>query len=681
MNKGKLPELLAPAGSFDAFIAAVSAGADAVYLGASKHNARVNAKNFSDDDLKRAFEIADLYGKKIYITLNTLVGDRELLELLDEVEKLRSFGAEAFIVQDLGLMSALKRAFPDVSIHASTQCVTHSLDGVKALAELGASRAVVARELDKDNLYHICRESPIEIEAFVHGALCVCHSGACLFSSLVGGRSGNRGECAQPCRLPYSFQGSRLEYPLSLSDLTLSSYVSELIDMGVSSLKIEGRMKSPEYVAGVVGAFRSLLDERRNAEKEEKDSLARLFSRNGFTDGYYSSKLGAKMYGVRREEDKKETRKVEAVKRELNKIKIDASLLITNQGGTLTLEKDGISASATLPPPTFAETRPIDREFALSQVSKLGDSPFELESLHFSSDGDYIYPRSLINSARREAVSSLITALRKKTVPLPRLPLEKPIEAKPLPLSSYVIFYPHRRVTKKEAEEILTISKRVYLPIFSFPSLSSYEGVGVVFPVIIKDSERKAVEDEAKRLFSLGVRYAYAETIGAVALARSFGFEVLGGLRLNLYNSYTAEVLKDMGLEGALLSAELTSPQKRDIKKVLPVGETAWGRAPLMITENCIMNLRDACRERCDFKECRKEALLTDRKGVKFPVFPEYFHRCQIFNSVPTYTADKPVSDGVSFRVIFITDEKDSVRTVEGVASGNIKLKEFTRKG
>ena len=678
MENKKLPELLAPAGSFDAFKAAISSGADAVYLGTPKHNARVNAKNFDTEDLKKAFDIAGVLDKKIYITLNTLLCDRELEEVLSYVDELRKFGANTFIVQDLGLIYALKKVFPDIVIHASTQCVTHSLEQIKALRDMGATRAVVARELDRNSLYQICRESPIEIEAFVHGALCVCHSGACLFSSLVGGRSGNRGECAQPCRLPFS--GNGMEYPLSLSDLSLSDYVTELCEMGVSSLKIEGRMKSPEYVGGVVSVFRKLLDEGRNINDEEKKHLAKLFSRNGFTDGYYAKKLGRGMYGVRRAEDKKETRLVESTEYTVPKKKIDAKLIVKCDGGLLEFKVGEKSVEVTLPKPDIAENRPIDHEFAKAQLSKLGDTPFELDRLDFSAEGDFIYPRSLINAARREAAEGLISAFGAPTL-RKREALEKLTPVRPKNFSSYVVFAPHRRPDKNEVEALLGMTERVYLPIFRFPNLDSYERVGVVIPLVIKDSEREEVERELMRLFALGVRRAYAENLGGVKIARALGFEILGGVRLNVYNSYTAKVYSDLGIGEVMLSPELTPPQKRDFVKVLPVGETLYGRLPLMIMENCIMNLRDGCRECTDFKLCRKSVVLQDRQGVRFPVFPEYFHRCQIFNSVPAFSGDKKPTDGVSFRVIFITDEKDSVNTVKEVISGKSPTKEFTRKG
>lgn len=679
MENKKLPELLAPAGSYDAFLAAVSAGADALYLGTPKHNARVNAKNFTDEELKRAFDIARTLDKKIYITLNTLVSDREISEVLDHVEELMKIGADTLIVQDLGLISALRQSFDGIKIHASTQCVTHSLEQVKMLCEMGAERVVVARELDRDNLRYICQNSPVEIEAFVHGALCVCHSGACLFSSLVGGRSGNRGECAQPCRLPYSLAG--LEYPLSLSDLSLSDYVTELIDMGVSSLKIEGRMKSPEYVGGVVSVYRKLLDENRNIRKDEKEHLARLFSRNGFTDGYYVKKLGRRMYGIRREEDKKETRQVESISLKLPKIQASACFDIRKDGATLKFFAKGKSATVHLPPPDIAENRPIDKEFALSQISKLGDTDFELMDLEFSADGDYIYPRSLINSARRECIDKIKKQLQTPVLTPERKTVEPVREENASEMSSYVVFAPHRRVTKEELERILSLSNRAYLPLFRFPDLDSYENVGVVLPVILTDSQRDVAEDELKRLYNLGVRKAYAENMAIGKIAMTLGFQVLGGTRLNLYNSYTAKALKELGFEGATVSPELSPSLKRDLIKVLPTGETLYGRQPLMIMENCIMNLKDNCRECSDFKKCQKSTLLTDRRGVKFPVFPEYFHRSQIFNSVPTYNADREATKGMSFQLIFITDEKDSVKTVKSIINGEKISGEFTRKG
>lgn len=298
-----LPELLAPAGSPAAFAAALDAGADAVYLGGLGFNARAGAVNFSPEALRDAVFAAHERGVRVYLTLNTLVWDRELRDFLKAAESAYLCGADALIVADLGGASALRRVFPDFPLHASTQMSGHSVFAARVLADAGFSRMVLARELSRENIAEFTKNSPIEAEVFVHGALCVCHSGQCLFSSVVGGRSGNRGECAQPCRLPYGTPNGK-NYPLSLKDLSLAQYVPELIDMGVASLKIEGRMKPPEYVSAVIRTWRRLLDERRGATPDEMRYLADVFSRSGFTDAYYTSSVSHSMLGTRTEADK-----------------------------------------------------------------------------------------------------------------------------------------------------------------------------------------------------------------------------------------------------------------------------------------------------------------------------------------------------------------------------------------
>ena len=260
-----LPELLAPAGSPRALEAAIEGGADAVYFGGLRHNARISAENFAPETLSQHVRLAHAHGVKMYQALNTLTTDRELGEVIEDAMIAYEAGVDALIVADLGVAAAIHRALPDLPLHASTQASGHSVASAEQLAKLGFSRMVCAREMSLDDLRHFTENSPIEAEVFVHGALCVCHSGQCLFSSLVGGRSGNRGECAQPCRLPYRTEGDN-KYPLSLKDLSLARHIPELIDAGIASLKIEGRMKSPEYVLAVTSVFRTLLDEYRPVE-------------------------------------------------------------------------------------------------------------------------------------------------------------------------------------------------------------------------------------------------------------------------------------------------------------------------------------------------------------------------------------------------------------------------------
>lgn len=645
MTNFKKPELLAPAGSYPAFVAAISAGADAVYMGGASHNARIGAKNFTDEELERAVREAHFYGKKVYITLNTLLSDRELEGVLDRARALTEIGADAFIVQDLGLIRAMRQTLPDAEIHASTQCITHSSDGVRELARMGVKRAVIAREISRDDLAEVCKGSPIEIEAFVHGALCVCHSGACLFSSLVGGRSGNRGECAQPCRLPYSVKGYGNSYPLSLTDLTLSQHLCELCDMGVTSLKIEGRMKSEDYVGGVVSIFRYLIDSGRDADSGEVERLAEIFSRGGFTDGYYKRTLGAEMFSVRSKEDKEATRAVEKKEYSLPKLPLDASLDINEKGAALKVSAAGRTATARLGAPDIAVNRPIDEAYAKEQISKLGQTVFELRRFDFSCNGSYIIPKSALNALRREALDGLSEGRRVEAVPL-----ETPKAQPRRRYEKYAVLAPHRRDREVKGFD------RVYYPLFAVPEVVT-DRVGVALPIIIWDSQRAEVTAQLISLRERGVKYAYAESLGSLKTAVDLGFLVIAGTRINAYNSHTLNALAASGAEGVVLSSELTPPMKRDIVKSLPVGETVYGRAPLMIMENCVMGCRDKCRDTNDFKECRKHTELVDRMGISFPVYPEYFHRCQIYNSRITYNADRPTS-GMSFGIYFITDEK-----------------------
>ncbi len=308
-NINELPELLAPAGSFEAFEAALAAGTDAVYLGGRMLNARMNATNFGDAELTKALDLAHRNGVKIYVTLNTAVLDRELDDAVRYAAKLCDMGVDALIIADLGLASLIRRYVPELPLHASTQVSGHNSDAAKFLCDMGFERMVSARELSGEGLKTLCEKSPIEIEYFIHGAHCVSHSGQCLLSYVQGGRSGNRGECAQPCRMKYG-KG----YPLSLKDMTLSNHVPELIASGVKSLKIEGRMKSPDYVYGVVSIWRKLLDGRRNATTAELDTLTKLFSRSGFTDGYFTHKIGPQMLGVRTESDKSASKQLQPPK-------------------------------------------------------------------------------------------------------------------------------------------------------------------------------------------------------------------------------------------------------------------------------------------------------------------------------------------------------------------------------
>lgn len=653
-----LPELLAPAGSLESLKAAICAGADAVYFGGVGFNARMNAKNFGTAELSDAVSLLHSCGKKAYITLNTLVHGKELEDYLRAAESAYLCGADALIVADLGGAAAIHRHLPELELHASTQMSGHGLDEARLLSEHGFSRMVCARELSSADLSYLVKNSPIEIEAFVHGALCVCHSGQCLFSSLVGGRSGNRGECAQPCRLPY-FVGGKTEYPLSLKDLSLAMHVRELISMGVHSLKLEGRMKSPEYVFGVTRAFRTLLDEGRDATPEELLRLSKIFSRDGFTDGYFTGRIDHSMLGTRSDEQKRTSRlslysseRIDDPKPEKLKISASADIRLSKPAA-LTLRYRDIEVTALGATPEPAINAPLTDANVRVSLSKLGNTDFELEEMEISLDESVILPVSALNSLRRSACDTLAERIALGNSSEKRQGFDKYIPKKPdgaRRKCNTARFYRPEQITEAARKYFDTI----YLP------LENYDGSceGVVLPPVIFDSERERVRKMLDSAVSKGAKYALVGNLGAISLAKGSGLALHGDLRFNVYNGETVAKLEELGVESILLSPELTLPQIRDIG-----GDTSaavYGRIPLMLLEKCV------AREIGDCERCNSDKIvLTDRRGVDFPVLREYQHRSVIYNSVPTYMADKADEldrAGVSNRhFIFTVETPDEV--------------------
>ena len=616
------PELLCPAGSPAAFDAAIDAGADAIYVGGVAFNARINAKNFTEDEMREAIARAHAYGVKVYIAANTLVYDKEMSAFLRAAESAYLSGADAFIVADLGAAAQLRKYLPNVELHASTQLSGHSLAMAKTLSELGFSRMVCAREMSKEDLMEFTKNSPIEAEVFVHGALCVCHSGQCLFSSVVGGRSGNRGECAQPCRLPYKTQKQN-KYPLSLKDLSLAAHVGELCDMGVASFKIEGRMKSPEYVRETAAIWRVLIDERRGADKYEMTELARIFSRGGYTDGYYERNIGSHMLGVRSDEDKKISRELPEFKGITRKIPIKLHARLT-AGESASLTVYPFDVTVTGETPEAAINAPLDLAALRKSLTKFGGTPYEVEEFSAELDSGLILPVSKLNALRRAALEEI----ERKNKP-ERAVGELPLRDRPKGMrvkKNTAVFYEPRSVTQK-AKEFFDI---IYLP------LDKYDGStdGVLFPAVIFDSQTDRLRELCQKAISLGARHALVGNLGHIALAREFGFEIHGDLRLNATNNDTVSALERLGVSDIVLSPELTLARMRDIS-----GESAavvYGRLPLMVTEKCIG------RELADCKTCQAgKVTLTDRKGVSVPVLKEWEHRSLILNSLPIFMADK----------------------------------------
>jgi len=622
----KLPELLAPAGSPRALLAAIEGGADAVYFGGSAFNARIGAENFTPDSIKEHIKTAHAYGVKCYMTLNTLVTDRELPICIETAADAVRAGVDAFIVADMGLAAALRRAFPETELHASTQASGHSKENAAELKKLGFSRMVMAREASLSDIREFTSSTDMELEVFVHGALCVSHSGQCLFSSLVGGRSGNRGECAQPCRLPFSVKG-RDAYPLSLKDLSLAAYVPELIDAKVSSLKIEGRMKPPEYVLAVTRVWRRLLDENRGATPDEIKYLAEIFSRGGFTDGYFGERINRSMLGVRSESDKKKTRELppfDGLKRKIN-IGLTANI---KRGKPVTLTLTGANKTVTVTgdTPSEAVNTPMKKEDYAKNLLKFGATPYFPEKYEINADEGLILPVSRLNALRREAVEEFSRE-----------------EAHDVKINAYEKEIPSgKRESIRTARFLtpsqITASAREYFDLIYLP-LERYDGSvkGIIMPPVVFDKERERVKTLLKRAKEQGATDILIGNTGHLSLARELGFKIHGDFRLNITNSGSAATYEKLGFADHILSPELTLPQIRDIKGNGAV--IVYGRVPLMTLEKCVIRELGPCQGYLTDQLCRGE--LRDRRGVVFPVFREGEHRNVVYNSLPTSMSDR----------------------------------------
>ena len=619
-------ELLAPAGSMEALRAAVCNGADAVYLGADTFNARMNARNFSAADLQEAVVYCHVRGVKVHLTLNTLVLDREMPRAAELIRLAASCGVDAFIVQDLGVVSLCRQLAPDVPIHASTQMSIHSLEGVMEAAALGCSRVVLARELPAEEIAHICKKSPVEIEVFVHGALCMCYSGQCYLSSVIGRRSGNRGQCAQPCRLPYGygrFESTR--YPLSLKDNCLVGELDELRRMGVASIKIEGRMKRPEYVAIVTRAYRTVLNGGKLTPSDLQE-LETAFSRQGFTDGYFRGQTGSDMFGRRQEGE--DTADLFASARatyeqgEPQRIGVRFYAMIRRgEPAQLAVEDpDGNLCRTRGPVPEQAVYRSLTPQDLEQQLKKTGGTPYLCTAVRSSLDPDLMLPASAINAMRRDVIAEL-TAKRGRAAPARLNAYDEP------PRYDGIAGEPQLTIAVRTAGQItsrmLSMKPTVlYVPLSELaehPDLPQRVSVetqlAAILPRVIWSGELAPVARQLRTVYEMGVRQVLAGNLGQLHIARAAGFAVRGDFGLNIINSRAMRYLREQGLDSQLLSFELTLPQIRDISKAVPAELLIYGRLPLMLMENCVM------KNRTGICACQTGTVrLVDRVGEEFPI-------------------------------------------------------------
>ncbi len=692
----KKPELLSPAGSPAAMIAAVNAGADAVYFGMPEFNARIGADNFTPDNIGEHLRECHLRGVKAYVTLNTQIYDRERDAFLKTARLAYEAGADAAIVGDLGAAALLRSELPLFDIHASTQLSGHNAKSGAELSRLGFSRMVCAREMSLADIKEFVKNSPIEAEIFIHGALCVCHSGQCLFSSLVGGRSGNRGLCAQPCRLPYKIKKGSAErsgYPLSLKDACLALHIPEIIESGAASLKIEGRMKPADYVGRVTEVYRRLLDEGRAATPEELKYLADVFSRDGFTDRYFRGELASDMLGIRTDADKNRSKALSEKGSDLPERRVGVYMYAHIQKDKpmrLTLEIADKERFDYLPDPSVtvegdipleAINRPTDRAMAEKNLLKLGSTVFSAEKTVINIEDGLMVPVSALNALRRagtDALEALILspyeARRAGAVCVVKKKREPSKIKKPL---SHIAEFTEYSQIPPSAYEFFD---EIYLPASEFYR-GDVRGVnGVSLPSVIFDSEIETVKKMLLSAKKMGAVYALVGNVGHASLAREMGFEVRGDFRLNVSNTNSAEAVEALGFIAVTLSPELTLPKIRDISESPDIDiecrAVVYGKISLMVVEKCV--ICEAAKGKgsalCSLKDkgfdgvCR--GTLTDRTGTAFPVIREFPHRNIIFNSVPVYMADKwrdVQMSGLGGYVFIFSDE--SAEEVENIIS------------
>ncbi len=636
MNENQKPELLAPAGSPDALDAAISAGADAVYFGADEYSARAGARNFSCGELERAVARLHAHGVRAHVTLNVQLYDRELAHALELARRIYESGADAAIVSDIGLARLMREYFPSLELHASTQASGHSVRDAEYFASLGFSRMVCARELSEDDIKTLAARSPIGVEMFIHGAICVSVSGQCLYSSVVGGRSGNRGECAQPCRLPYMCAN---RYPLSPKDMCLAGLVTRVLSLGVDSLKIEGRMKSPDYVYGVTSLYRRLIDEGRDASADEISSLSKLFSRSGFTDAYFKGSVRTSpdsMIGVRTDEDKEKTRSSSVEIPPLAKVPLDSltARFRDDSPSALTLSACGRSVTVSM---SAAETTvsPLPSDRVREQLCRLGATDYEITpntNVDISvPDGGVRMRVSELNELRRRAVDAL-TGVR-VCERYADVPVRDTIPHTDVTLTAE--FLSPEQITARAK----SFFSHIYLPLDRFTCGAD----GIVLPPVVRDRDADAVRRLAADAYERGAVRALVNSAGQVPLIPD-SVTADASYRFNVCNTESAFAAHEACGGTVTLSPELTSAQMRDIAKHVSAGIIVYGRLPLMTTERCIIRAAAGkCLGKCkNGGEC--SFTLVDRRGVRFPMRSIPGCGTVIYNSVPVYMADKKSS-------------------------------------
>ena len=659
------PEILAPAGNREMLGAAVFSGADAVYLGLTGFNARRTAGNFTPDELREAVAFCHARGVKVHVTLNTLVYDRELAGLADAVRAVADAGADAVIADDLATAQLVKSIAPTLHLHGSTQMSVHTPEGAKELAALGYDRVILARELSLDEIRAVCEASPIEVEVFVHGALCMSVSGQCMMSAFLGGRSGNRGACAGPCRLPFDASaGLKPGQPgkachLSLKDMDYIPHLRELMDAGVASVKIEGRLRTPEYVAAAVHAARCALA----GEAYDADLLQHAFSRAGFTSGFYDNDyLNAAMFGRRSEEQAAETRAAlpqlrELYRRERPCVALQLTLAITETGVTLTAEDgDGNKTTAhnATVPSAAQNTEEALVEGYQKALCKTGGTPFAATQTTVQGAAGHYLPAAVINELRREVLAELLR-LREVPQPKPFCPVALPATRRPAQAQPALLELRFQRAGQC-TDALAQAAGRLVFPLGEAAALPAgwQAKTALSLPRAIFDEAdtRRAVAAAT----ALGFTAFEVQNIGALGILadEAPGATLLGGFGLNITNAMAAAESAALGLSSLTLSPELPVAAAGALAAPVPTGLPAYGHLPLMLTRACPMRNRVTCAQ------CKGEGELVDRKGKPLSILCTGAGRGgvrQLLNPIPLWMGERKRELGTDFAALYFTTE------------------------
>ena len=643
------PEILAPVGGEEQLLAAVRCGADAVYLGGQNFNARRNAANFTETDLTQAVSYCHARGVKVYVTVNTVVLDAELPALEEEADHIANAGADAVIIQDMAVLRLFAARYTSLKRFASTQTAVHNVDGARFLESVGFDSIVLARELSLREIESICRAVSIQKEAFIHGAHCMSVSGACYLSAMLGGRSGNRGLCAQPCRLNWT-SGDH-PYALSLKDMSLLPHLTELASVGVNSFKVEGRMKRPEYVAAATAACKLALA----GKPYDAESLRAVFSRSGFTAGYLKGTRNADMFGYRTKEDVTGADGVLAslaalYRNETPLVPVDLTFSLSESGSSLTVSDGTRVVPATGPAPEWAIHRALDEESARKSLEKTGGTPFFVRSFTAEIADGFTLPASALNAMRRDALDELL-AQRGSVRPHKRenfsFPPPERYQSKVEKPALWARFY------RKDQIACTDSFARILLPAEEIDAelISQFgEKLTAQLPTVLFPADEPAFDAHLEALAKLGLSSVWANNVYGIALGKRLGLTVHGGYGLNSTNTEALRFYEEQKLASLTLSFELSMSAIKSLGGTMPRGIVSYGSLPLMQLRNCPIKASAGCAA------CGQAGELIDRKQVRFPVECDHYRTVALLNSVPLDIAERNLR-GLDHQVLYFTRE------------------------